>query len=89
MKNNWDSENYTDNFSFVGNYGKDVTNLISAPKGSRVVDLGCGNGVLTAVLAKKGYDTLGIDASPDMLKKARELHPNLNFFASRCLFIYA
>lgn len=70
MKNNWDSENYTDNFSFVGNYGKDVTNLISAPKGSRVVDLGCGNGVLTAVLAKKGYDTLGIDASPDMLKKS-------------------
>lgn len=87
MKNNWDSENYTDNFSFVGSYGKDVTNLISAPKDSRVVDLGCGNGVLTAVLAEMGYNTLGIDASPDMLKKARELYPYLNFLqADACSF---
>lgn len=25
MKNNWNSENYTENFAFVGDYGRDVT----------------------------------------------------------------
>ena len=87
MKNNWDSENYTANFGFVGNYGKDVTALITAPRGSKVIDLGCGNGVLTALFNENGYDTLGIDSSFDMLKKARELHPDINFLqADACSF---
>ena len=79
MKNCWDSNNYTNNFQFVHKYGEGVLELLTAPKGSFVVDLGCGNGALTKQLAEKGYRTLGIDASPQMLEKAKELHPELDF----------
>ena len=37
-----------------------------------VLDLGCGTGSLTEILAKEGYDMTGIDISPDMLQIAME-----------------
>ncbi len=42
-------------------------------QGKRIVDVGCGGGILTEGLAKKGADTLGIDLSEDLLDIA-ELH---------------
>lgn len=36
-----------------------------------VLDLGCGTGSITNILAKRGYDMIGIDLSPDMLNVAR------------------
>lgn len=37
-----------------------------------VLDLGCGTGSLTQLLAKAGYDMIGVDVSEDMLEIARE-----------------
>lgn len=37
-----------------------------------VLDLGCGTGTLTRLLAGEGYDMIGIDNSPDMLEIAME-----------------
>lgn len=37
-----------------------------------VLDLGCGTGNLTQILAKSGYDMIGIDNSEDMLEIAME-----------------
>lgn len=37
-----------------------------------VVDLGCGTGKLTEILAGRGYDMIGIDLSEDMLAIAQE-----------------
>ncbi len=37
-----------------------------------VLDLGCGTGGITALLADRGYDMIGLDISPDMLNLARE-----------------
>ena len=33
-----------------------------------VLDLACGTGSLTRLLAKRGYDMIGADASPEMLR---------------------
>lgn len=37
-----------------------------------LLDLGCGTGSLTELLAKKGYDMIGVDSSEDMLQLAME-----------------
>ncbi|MBS7302911.1 MAG: class I SAM-dependent methyltransferase [Lachnospiraceae bacterium] len=37
-----------------------------------ILDLGCGTGVLTELLARKGYDMIGIDLSQEMLNRAIE-----------------
>lgn len=37
-----------------------------------VVDLGCGTGTLTSMLADQGYDMIGVDYSEDMLERAME-----------------
>ena len=79
MNITWNAGVYTDHFSFVHRYGEDVLSLLDAAPGSFVVDLGCGNGALTQKLAALGYRVLGIDASSDMLEKARALHPELRF----------
>ena len=73
MNITWDAQGYTDGFSFVHRFGEDVLSLLDAPEGSFVVDLGCGNGALTQKLAQRGYRVLGVDASPEMLVKARAL----------------
>jgi 2-polyprenyl-6-hydroxyphenyl methylase/3-demethylubiquinone-9 3-methyltransferase len=41
--------------------------------GKRVVDVGCGGGILTESMARRGADVLGIDLSPKPLRVA-ELH---------------
>jgi len=41
-------------------------------KVKEVLDLGCGTGGITALLADMGYDTVGVDISPEMLMCARE-----------------
>ena len=68
----WDAEKYKKDFSFVPQYGEAVMDLLDAAPGSRVIDLGCGNGALTEQLAARGYDVTGVDASAEMLELARE-----------------
>lgn len=44
-------------------------------KGNKALDFGCGTGRSTRFLQKCGFDTIGIDISSDMIKKAKEIDP--------------
>jgi len=51
-------------------------------KGKRVLDVGCGDGVLSYLLAKKGANVIGIDSSEEAIRFAKERCrdlSNLNF----------
>ena len=48
-----------------------------------VVDAGCGSGILARYLSDRGYDVLGVDPSPAMLRIARQLAPAARFVRSR------
>jgi SAM-dependent methyltransferase len=39
---------------------------------ARVADVGCGTGILTRLLAERGYDVVGIDPNEEMLAYARQ-----------------
>lgn len=40
--------------------------------GGKVLDLGCGTGVVALALARRGFDVVGVDHSPEMLALARQ-----------------
>jgi len=44
-----------------------------------ILDLACGTGTLTKLLAEKGYEMIGADVSYEMLIKAREKNPDVLF----------
>ncbi len=78
MNIQWNAEGYTQNFSFVHEYGSQLLSLIDG-RGLSVLDLGCGNGALTARLAQAGFQVQGLDASPELLETARRNYPELTF----------
>src|SRR5699024_1944324 len=45
--------------------------LLGEPRGRRILDVGCGNGLMTRRLASRGADVLGVDVSEGMLGRAR------------------
>lgn len=47
----------------------EFANVVAAP--GPVVDLGCGPGIHTLALARRGYDVVGLDGSPRMIEVAR------------------
>lgn len=49
-----------------------VTDVNLLQEKNSVLDLGCGTGTLTQLLAKKGYDMIGVDNSQEMLQIAIE-----------------
>src|SRR5262245_19855910 len=48
-----------------------------------VVEVGCGSGVLAARLIDRGYDVVGIDRSPAMIRIARRVAPGGRFRVAR------
>jgi SAM-dependent methyltransferase len=48
-------------------------------KPKKILELGCGTGKYTEILLKKGYNTLSLDLSEEMLEIARKKIPNGKF----------
>lgn len=66
----WDPERYRRNASFVPELGRDVLAWLAPAPGERILDLGCGDGALTVVLAQI-CAVLGVDQSADQVAAAR------------------
>ncbi len=85
MNIKWNAKDYRNNFSFVPQYGKAVTELITAEKGSTVIDLGCGNGSLSHTLKDMGFNVIGIDESEEMIALAKENNRDIEFYTGNAL----
>lgn len=79
MNITWEAKKYAADFSFVPKYGQGLIDLIAAPAGSRVLDLGCGNGTLTQLLSDKGYRVTGLDSSTEQIALARQTYSGIVF----------
>jgi SAM-dependent methyltransferase len=49
---------------------------VGARAGTRLLDIACGPGLLTAAAAARGADAIGLDFSSAMIATARRLHPD-------------
>jgi trans-aconitate methyltransferase len=68
----WNAAAYAANAHFVPALGQPVLDLLQPQAGERILDLGCGDGVLTEKLVALGAHVLGVDNSPDMVAAARQ-----------------
>ena len=69
----WDPDSYARNARFVSDLGAPVLELLAPQPGERILDLGCGDGALTAKLVALGCSVLGVDASAAQVEACRRL----------------
>src|ERR1700760_4882630 len=76
---NWNATEYDDNYNYVYKYGEVVVKLLAPQQGERILDLGCGTGYLTNIIAQAGARVIGIDKSAAMIERAQAAYPDLDF----------
>lgn len=67
----WNARLYRENTGYISDMGMPVIDLLHPCPGERILDIGCGDGILTEKIAALGCEVVGIDASPDMVQAAR------------------
>jgi len=70
-KQHWSAERYAHAAHFVPALGAPVLELLAPKPGERILDLGCGDGVLTEKIAAAGAAVVAVDAASDMIAAAK------------------
>ncbi|KAK7554527.1 hypothetical protein IWX49DRAFT_100408 [Phyllosticta citricarpa] len=90
-KDHWTSKAYNTSASFVPKLTSTVVSYLDPQPSDRILDIGCGDGPLTAQIASAALSgqVLGLDASPSMINTAQadhtpSKHPNLTFQVADC-----
>jgi SAM-dependent methyltransferase len=67
----WRANIYSRHAHFVPALGQPVLELLKPASGERILDLACGDGVLTEKIALSGATVVGVDAAADMVNAAK------------------
>jgi SAM-dependent methyltransferase len=67
----WSASDYARNGRFVQELAGPVFAMLAPKPGERILDLGCGDGALTAEIKAAGAEVLGVDLSDELLAVAR------------------
>jgi trans-aconitate 2-methyltransferase len=78
----WDANLYQSSHAFVWQKAADLLEMLAPQSGERVLDVGCGTGQLTAQIAGRGAEVVGIDRSPEMIERAKHNYPNMRIEVS-------
>jgi trans-aconitate methyltransferase len=79
ITNQWNAAEYDAKHAFVYEKAKGLVELLAPKAGEWILDLGCGTGALTAEIATRGAEVLGVDRSEEMITQARKKFPALRF----------
>lgn len=79
MTNQWNAAQYDAKHAFVYEKAKGLVDLLAPKADERILDLGCGTGALTAEIAARGAEIMGVDASEAMIAQAKKKFPALQF----------
>lgn len=71
MTQRWNAARYAADARFVADLAAPLVDLLAPQPGEAILDLGCGDGALSAAIEARGARVIGIDASADMVAAAR------------------
>lgn len=77
--NQWNPTLYNQKHAYVFDYGRELIALLNPQPGERILDLGCGTGQLTTLIAENGAQVIGLDSSPEMIAAAAKEYPHIEF----------
>jgi trans-aconitate methyltransferase len=69
----WNAAGYDRHARFVTDLGMPVLELLAPQRGEHILDLGCGDGVLSKKISDLGCEVVGLDSSADFVDSARRL----------------
>ena len=70
-RQHWSAQRYAETAHFVPALGTPVLELLMPAAGEHILDLGCGDGVLTERIAAAGATVVAVDAAFDMVAAAQ------------------
>ena len=70
-KQTWSPETYLRHGMFVSLLGEPVVQVLNPKEGEKILDLGCGEGILTEKIIESGADVLGVDNSAELIEGAQ------------------
>ena len=78
MAYEWNAEEYREASGQQKAWGREIVRKLDLQGGERILDIGCGDGMLTAEMAAlvPGGSVVGIDSSPEMIQLARASYPH-------------
>jgi len=77
-KDHWTAKAYTSSASFVPKLTSVVIAWLDPQSHENILDLGCGDGVLTAQIKEQCASVTGIDASSNLIEAARNSYGTIN-----------
>lgn len=72
VSQSWDAAEYSAHGRFVTDLGANILDWLGAAPGEEILDIGCGDGVLTELIMQRGAHACGVDASSHMVEAARK-----------------
>lgn len=84
----WNPGHYAETARFVADLAMPVVELLAPRPGERILDLGCGDGALTAKLLEFGCEVVGVDSSREMIAVAKSLGLNAQLMDGEALEFY-
>lgn len=69
--NNWDAGDYARVGGFVAELGGAALDLLNPQPNEYILDVGCGDGVLTRKIEERGASVVGVDNSPELVVAAQ------------------
>src|SRR5262249_6814842 len=77
--NQWNATEYDAKHAFMYQKTKGLVELLAPKADKRILDLGCGTGALTAEIAARGAEVVGVDRSEEMIAHTQKKFPALRF----------
>lgn len=83
-EDNWNAEAYSTSASFVPQLTSTIQSWLFPQPSDTILDIGCGDGILTSQIQPLCHSIIGYDSSPNLIAAAQRSFPHIQFQLQDC-----